>query len=215
MIVYFVRSGESQDDQHNLFQHPSSPLSALGEQEVALLAKHFVDHEFDAVLSSPLLRARQTAEMLVSDPHTIVYDKELSEIRHPSELVGEKKDDPAFATTRYLLKSKWSYPAWHYSDEENFQDVKRRAERVLKQLITSHEEKLLVVSHGHFLTMLFLVMALGKEVTADEYRHFDTFTQMSHAGVTECVYENKVWKMKLWSDTEHLESDRETTSYIS
>lgn len=205
MTVYFVRTGESQDDHHGLYQRPSSPLSVLGEKEVELLARHVVHHQFEAVLSSPLKRAQQTAEMLVSDPERIVYDKDLSEIRQPSELAGERVDDPAFATTRYLLDSKWSYPAWHYSDEENFQDVKYRAERVVKQLITSQEESLLVISHGHFLTMLFLVMALGKLVTPSEYLHFDTFTQMLHAGITECVYSHGVWKMKLWSDTTHLD----------
>lgn len=204
MIIYFVRAGESQDDHHGFYQRPTSPLSGLGEKEVELLARHIVHHQFEAVLSSPLKRAQQTAEMLVTNPDTIIYDKDLSEIRQPTELQGERVDDPAFATTRYLLDSKWSYPAWHYSDEENFQDVKWRAERVIKQLVTSQEESLLVISHGHFLTMLFLVMALGKNVTPEEYFHFDTFTQMQHGGVTECEYNQGIWKMKLWSDTTHL-----------
>lgn len=205
MTIYFVRTGESQDDHDGLYQRPSSPLSELGEHEVTLLARHLVHHQFDAVLASSLYRAKQTVEMLVPDPQMIVYTNELAEIRQPTELLGERKDDPAFATTRYLLESKWSYPAWHYSDEENFQDARRRAERMIKEIVSSQEESLLVVSHGHFLTMLFLVMALGKIATPDEYKHFDTFTQMDHAGMTECIYDKGVWKMRLWSDTSHLE----------
>lgn len=205
MDVYFIRTGESQDDFDELHQRPSSPLSPIGEQEVALLARELVHHHFDAVLSSPLERAKQTAQILIPKTQSIVYDPSLVEIKEPSELEGEKKDDPAFATTRYLLESKWSYPAWHYSDEENFTDVKRRASLFLKNLATSKEESILVISHGHFLTMLFLVMALGKLVTPEEYLHFDTFAQMSHGGITHCLYGNGVWKMHTWSDTVHLE----------
>ena len=93
MDVYFIRTGESQDDFDELHQRPSSPLSPIGEQEVALVARELVHHQFDAVLSSPLERAKQTAQILISNTQAVVYDPSLVEIKEPSELEGEKKDD--------------------------------------------------------------------------------------------------------------------------
>ena len=204
MHVYFIRTGESEDDLSERYQRQESPLSEEGEIQRELLARHLVHIRFDAILSSPLLRAKQTVEILTPSVQDVVYDPLLTEIKQPSELVGERIDDPAFSTTRYMLETKWSYPAWHYSDEENFSDVKKRALRVLKSLSKRDEEHILIVSHGHFLTMLFLMMTFGKILTVEEYRRFDTFAQMTHAGVTECELVKGVWKMRVWNDTSHL-----------
>ncbi len=204
MKVTFVRTGESEDDLSEKYQRPESPLSEEGEVQRELLARHLVHIRFDVIFSSPLLRAKQSVEILTPSTQEVIYDPEFSEIKQPSELVGERLDDPAFSATRYMLETKWSYPAWHYSDEENFSDVKKRALRVLKMIAKRNEEQILVISHGHFLTMLFLMMTFGKMLTVEEYRRFDTFAQMAHAGVTECELVKGIWKMRVWNDTSHL-----------
>ncbi len=221
MIISFVRSGESEDEVLNRHQRDSTQLSLLGEKEVLLLSRNLMFQKFDYVLSSPLERAKQTVEILAGASSEIIFDQNLSEIREPSELVGELKNDPAFATTRYLLKSKWSYPAWRFSDEENFQDVKRRAESVIKNLIKNYDssvnqenKKLLIVSHERFLTMLFLVMTLGKSVTAKEYQQFILTTALPHSSLTICTYVNSTWKMNVFADLKHLEKNDEYLPYL-
>ena len=65
------------------------PLSRSGEAQAKALARHFSDWTFDAVISSPLLRTRQTAEA-ISRP--IQFDDRLLEIDYgPDE--GKPEDE--------------------------------------------------------------------------------------------------------------------------
>lgn len=66
------------------------------------------------------------------------------------------------------------------------------------------EEKLVVITHGHFLTMLFLVMALGKLVTAEEFVTFDEFSHMENTAISLCEFTERGWKMRTWNDITHL-----------
>ena len=126
--VYFVKHGESEDDAQELHQRFETPLSDNGQHEVALLAGRFSHTPFDIVLSSPLIRAQETAEAIATiSGKKVEVDDIFAEIRKPSQLLGQKRDDPQFNPLKAVLSEKWSYPAWHYSDEENFRDVKRRA----------------------------------------------------------------------------------------
>lgn len=202
MKVYFVTHGESQDYFDNVYERPESPLTDDGYQDILVLAEKFSKISFDVLISSPLERAIETAEEIAKLSKKKVEINELfTEVRLPKELEGRSIDDPKIKNIQKLLLSKWSYPAWHYSDEENFTDVKKRAINALLHLSNRQEKDIVVVTHSHFLTMVFLVMALGKYVTAEEYYRFDTFSQMDHASISLCELNSKGWKMQIWNDS--------------
>lgn len=208
MKIYFVRHGESEDDLADIHQQQDSPLSDLGRHQAVAVSHFFQSVPFDVLLTSPLLRARQTAEQIAKHTDVDLEEEELlAEVRRPSELLGNKRTDPAFDSLRKLLKEKWTYPAWHYSDEENFHEVKRRAKELLRVLSSRKEQTIVAVTHGHFLTMVFLVMVFGKEVNPYEYEMFDQFAHMDNAAVTMCeLLESKKWKMRMWNEQQHLAS---------
>jgi len=65
MILYFARHGQT-DENVNMAGKPADdvPLNQLGIQQAKNLAIKLKDVKFDAIISSPLNRARQTAELV-------------------------------------------------------------------------------------------------------------------------------------------------------
>ena len=66
MRLYFVRHGESEANTTGLFSNrpPGAALTAAGREQAESLAVRLHDAGITQIYSSPLLRARQTAEIL-------------------------------------------------------------------------------------------------------------------------------------------------------
>lgn len=63
--LYFVRHGESEANSKELFAGRwDVPLTETGKQQAALAAEQLKRLGIDCIVSSPLLRARQTAEII-------------------------------------------------------------------------------------------------------------------------------------------------------
>lgn len=71
MKLYFARHGQT-DENVNMAGSPAddAPLNQLGIQQAKNLAVELKDVKFDTIISSPLNRARQTAE-LVNENHQL------------------------------------------------------------------------------------------------------------------------------------------------
>jgi broad specificity phosphatase PhoE len=68
-IIHFVRHGEVYNPQKILYSRlPRFCLSAPGQQQAAAAGAYLKDRPLAAVISSPLLRARQTARY-IAEPH--------------------------------------------------------------------------------------------------------------------------------------------------
>ncbi len=86
MELYFLRHGEAADRSHSGATHDSErPLTAEGLKQMQQVAKGMkrLGVAFDAVLSSPYLRARQTAE-IISAHYQYKGKTELSEVLTPN-----------------------------------------------------------------------------------------------------------------------------------
>lgn len=73
MRLYFIRHGESEANLVNEFSnrnHEKHPLTEKGRQQAQALAEQLRDVKFSAIYASPMLRARQTAEIL-NGPHAL------------------------------------------------------------------------------------------------------------------------------------------------
>src|SRR3954465_6808353 len=63
--VYFARHGQTAYNLEGRFQgHLPVPLDATGRAQAAELAERATEHEFRVLWCSPLLRARETAEIV-------------------------------------------------------------------------------------------------------------------------------------------------------
>lgn len=136
--LYLIRHAESMGniETDEEFDAVNPPLTENGKRQAEALGKRFCYNKPDFLYSSPLLRARQTAEELKTE---IIVLNELAE------------KDIFVDTEGFSLISE--------SDEE----CKKRAEGIIEMLKEKHSGKsVALVSHGEFIQFLIRA-ALGIE----------------------------------------------------
>ncbi len=82
-MIYILRHGQTAKNKENLLQGRSDvPLNDAGRQQAEAVRDRFQVEgiRFDAVYSSPLIRAVQTAEIAVGDAFPIIMDERLIEM---------------------------------------------------------------------------------------------------------------------------------------
>jgi len=187
-------------------QHPDGKLSNEGRKQARMLAKRFSRIPVDIILASDITRAKQTAE-IISDAikKDIVFSHLLREIRVPREIMGKSEKDPEVLRFKQQTKNHADEPEWHYSDEENFFEMKERAGEFLRFLGTRKEENILVVSHGRFIRLIILAMAFGEEFSYKMRASFNEAFRVTNTGITLCEQDSKGrWEIITWNDHAHL-----------
>jgi broad specificity phosphatase PhoE len=206
MKIYFVRHGESENFAANQQQGDTSPLSPKGIEQAESLAKRFINTPVDLIISSPHQRAKQTAEIINKNLNKeLIIEDLLKENIKPTELDNKSSDDPEVVKIKKQLFEHFDDPEWRYSDEENFFDIKDRAEKALKYLVNLKKENVLVVSHGTIIRMIFVIMMFGKDFTRKEFSAVQEFFGMENTGISIAEQGGyRGWKMQTWNDTTHL-----------
>lgn len=132
------------------------PLSPAGEQAARARAKDLDGHDFALVLSSPLLRARQTAELAgvhvdAIDPDLIEWDYGAWEGLTTAQ-IREQLGDPEWTVWDDLVRP-------GATPGETTTEVGVRAQRVIDRCMPDILEgrDCLLVAHGHLLRMLTAV----------------------------------------------------------
>jgi len=144
--IYLVRHGETAWSLSRQYTGRADiPLTARGERDAVELSTHLEGLEFAQVLVSPLLRARQTANLIgfgarVSfDPDLLEWDYGSYEGRRAAEVQAER-------------------PGWDLFTDgcpggESLQDLALRADRVVEKLRAAASD-VLVVAHRDILRIL-------------------------------------------------------------
>lgn len=218
MKIYLVRHGESQGNVGNLMQNNDEPLTNKGKTQAESLAKKFNTIEINSILSSPSMRAKNTAEIInatINKP--IEYTNLLIERQLPSDVLGQNKDNPALLELRQSVWDHSTVPGWKHSDEESFEDLKKRAFECLNLFLEAEKagiENLLVVTHGFFMRVMLACAIMGEKVTAEEYQRIVMGFLTYNTGVatllhTESFFEGTKplrWMVLGWNDLSHLDT---------
>jgi broad specificity phosphatase PhoE len=205
MHVYLVRHGESEGNAENVHQDARVSLSARGVQEAHALARRFSGVPIDAILSSTLQRAFQTATIIGDTLNIPVSPSSLFvEIKRPTEIEGRPMDHPEVVSIKNRILEHWPDPDWRHSDEETFFDLRSRATAALEVLAHHRAEHLLVVMHGQFMRLLVSVMAFGPTLQPQIFKQLQAFLRMSNCAVTRCDYRAGQWQLITWNDHTHL-----------
>ena len=205
--VYFVRHAQSEGNEKlDHYQTPDSKLSPWGEEQAQILADRISKINVDSILSSSWPRARQTAEIIAKkNAASIQYNDLLCETKPPSIYYGKRKDDPEIIKLQHLYEQNKFNQDWRIADEENIEDRKERARKVLEFILGSPGENLLVVTHGGILRTTIAYMIFGENFTRAEYFKFVPFLQATNTGITVCTYrEREGWRMLTWNDRAHF-----------
>lgn len=206
--IYFVRHGQSEFNAQHLAQGPEGNLSEKGQAQAETIGKRFENIPVDAVIVSPWPRAKQTAEIINSH---IKKPLEISDLfrerRKPSAIVGRSKDEPDVKQIMDFIDKGFHEDNVRYSDEENFLDLKNRSREALEFLEKRPEKKILVVTHGFFMTILISYMVSREKLDSHElvkrYYHND----IRNTGVTYCEWWPRErhsathgWRVIAWND---------------
>ena len=144
MSIYIVRHGQTEWNLQKRIQGRSDqPLNAMGEMQAFETRKILLDVEIDLIICSPLLRTKQTANIINQDRNIpIIYDDRIIE-RSFGELEGTLISDVDF-------NSFWDYyKNLKYKNAETMQQVFERVYLFLEDIKTKYKNKnILIVSHG-------------------------------------------------------------------
>lgn len=166
MIIFLLRHGETSWNRDQRLQGLRDvPLNRAGIQQSRRLAEWYRNTSVRRIVSSPLLRARRTAQILAEcNGRTPLMDDRLREIDHGPwtglRLNAIESRFPAeFATWSFLPEK------LRLHNGECLAAVYRRCTRALVDLIKDNpDEDVLVVSHG-VINALLLCAAMGASLS--------------------------------------------------
>ncbi|MCX8175126.1 MAG: histidine phosphatase family protein [Candidatus Micrarchaeota archaeon] len=188
--IFLVRHGEAESNAGKYFGGwLDVPLTALGKQQALVLRKRLAKEGIGRAFCSDLLRARQTASLLaLACP--IEYAKELREKSY-GELEGVRFDTDS-KYDRYHLDAYARAPGG-----ENCEDVQKRVVSYFKRkVLSSKEEKVLVISH-HGPLVLLACDILG--IPLKNWRRL----RLGNCGLSIFTKEDGIWRLKLWNSLSH------------
>lgn len=143
MELYVVRHGQVQSNIEQIISGWSGEnLTEKGIKQANSIKKYFLEKNitFDAVYSSPITRASQTAQIIVPQ-NEIIYDDRLAE-RDPGTMLGHSR--------REINKNLWNSLEIERTPEgaETTKAGLIRVEPFLKELYQKHEsERILIITH--------------------------------------------------------------------
>jgi alpha-ribazole phosphatase len=204
--LYLVRHGETKGNVEQWYQGSTDvPLNDHGVEQARYLSRFWKDLHFDAVYSSPLQRARTTAEIIAA-PHGTPVETypELQEI-----------DFGVWEGHTYTeITRQWPGEIEAFYDSngsiqahggESFREVEQRITPKVKELLSHHKDgdTVLIVSHGASIRCLLFGL-LGLDMS-----RIWCFAQYNTAfDVIEYYGDKNV--MTILNCTQHLEG---TTGY--
>ena len=176
-------------------------LSEVGRLQAELLAKRLTRVNPDAIYTSALTRAKQTAEILFGTETAFIEREALNEISFGTMTGGADADNAVLFPEYFAAKKK---------KEENIRlpggecptEVFDRAVKVVEEAVTSGAETVVFVTHGGVIRALVAgLLGLG---AGQMLRIADS---LEHTSVTELVYSEEAgcFSLERLNDASHLE----------
>ena len=166
MRIYIVRHGETEANKNGYLQGWTDvPLNENGRIIAELTGRGLKGIRFDHCISSPLIRAKETAEILLRESGnsaSISFDDRIKEMNFGSFEGMSVRDEKLI---QFLKEPIVDYK---FPDGESFQEVMKRTQEFLKELIAKDDGKTYLVStHGCALRAMLNFLYEDK----DDYWH--------------------------------------------
>ncbi|OPA77745.1 histidine phosphatase family protein [Paenibacillus selenitireducens] len=190
-MIGIIRHGITPWNQEGRFQgHRDVPLAEEGILQAQALARRLNTEPWDVIVSSDLMRAKQTAEIVAEQLgiETVLVDERLREIS------GGLLD----GTTESERVAKWGND-WYNMELglESEASCRNRGSACLEELADRYAGKrVLVVSHG-----TLLGYTLNGLLPKDEERG-----HLLNTSLTKLIKKNDGWACELYNCTKHLDA---------
>lgn len=202
---YIIRHGQTKANQGGVIQgHLDVPLAETGRKEAELVGKALSVVKLDAVYTSDLSRARETAQAIVRyQKCKLIVDSRLREL-HCGEMQGLtfaacRERFPEFfqAVQRDPLRTK-------RPGGESLFELYERSCRALEEIYRNYPEgNVAIVSHAGVVKCL-LAYAGGQELDLAS-------PVVANASISVISRDDKGWHVLKVNDVEHLRPDRANT----
>ncbi len=141
MKVYIVRHGQTKANATNCHGSEEEDLTELGINQAENLKSKIKDYQFDIIISSPLIRAKHTANIINVNNNKIIYDNRLKE-RNPGNLSGKSRENEN-------REEYWNYYSIiQHGTSENIKSFFERIFNFLDELKTKEYKSVLIVAHS-------------------------------------------------------------------
>jgi len=181
MKLYFVRHGESEANTRHVISNRKSRfgLTEHGRKQAGTLAGKLKDIPISAIFSSPILRAKETAD-IVSRSFYLPYQVTEALREYDCGYLEGRSDEESWQQHRKHFED-WTL-RHHYTSKptagESFVDIQNRFLPFIESLKHRNDENILLIGHGG-LFHLMLPLVLGN-IGND-------FVASNNIGHTECI----------------------------
>lgn len=156
-IIHVARHGQTEDNVKRELNHPDDILTPLGESQATELGIKLLNagHSYDVVLVSPLIRAQQSAQLILksmgSTDYTTMHDLRERDFDAmagvPYDEIPKMEDILVTEGATYFLSG---------GDSETFQELLERARKALAEIKEIYfGKRVLIVAHGDIGKMLY------------------------------------------------------------
>ncbi|MBK5114066.1 MAG: histidine phosphatase family protein [Candidatus Heimdallarchaeota archaeon] len=200
MRFYLVRHGQSEANLHRIIAgHGEYPLTDLGKEQAKSLGQELLKKgiKFDAVYSSDILRASETANIICSEMgiKEIIFDKRLREGDAGvfEGRFGEKltKEESEFLDSTMRIDKDVKIP-----DGESNLDMTIRIKEAFLEIIEKHPEDstILIVGHGgtHYHILVRVLALLPEKI--------DEWFGSCKLNIIERESEKSAWKITMFNN---------------
>ena len=205
--LLLVRHGESVMNLEKRFQGSlESPLSEKGKQEAKKLALYLKDTRIDAIYSSDMERAVETAkEVAKFHGLKIIRKKELNE-RNFGALQGKYFKDLT-EEEKEMNQRRLGEVDYRLPGGESLADVRERVMKIVDYIIENHKDQTVaIIVHGNVKRAMMLGI-LNKDIISDlESRYNNKLIGITvpNASITEIDIEDDKVELTKFISTKHL-----------
>lgn len=183
-----IRHGETNWNKEKRIQGKTDiPLNETGKLQAGVCCAAAEQFEPTVLITSPLARARVTAEIINQDLQLPLYEMKAFVERAYGDAEGMTIKD----RNRYFPNRD------HIPNVESFEQLQERGMKGLEEVCESFPgERVLIVSHGALINSLLSVISKGKLGTG--------ITFLQNTSVTKFSCENGEWRVVDYNNIDHL-----------
>jgi broad specificity phosphatase PhoE len=185
--VYLVRHGQTDHNNQRIFQDDAARLNEVGLRQSEQTAQR-LSSDIEVVISSPLERAQETAEIIANYLSCqLETNPLLVEFENPPDIRGKSYDDPTVADVYEQwcdkLLSTESYSSG--GDTENYHDLIIRARQVLDMLNTRQERAIAVITHSEFMRAILACVLVGESASPEEFSYLKSHIKVHNGAIVK------------------------------
>jgi broad specificity phosphatase PhoE len=198
--IYIVRHGQTDLNKEGIVQGSGvdAALNDTGWAQAEAFHKYYHHMDFDVVITSTLLRTRQTMEPFIR--YGLPWEQ-FTEINEMAWGVHEgKRSTPTMRAQYREMINAWKSGNYHARLEEGESafELQQRITSFVDHLKDRTEQTILVCSHGRAMRCLMTVLQQEPLFEMERYQH-------SNTGLWIADYANGSFNLNLENDTRHLE----------